>query len=138
LPKGCALVVTSDHGQVQVCNRVLDIDDDIVGMCSLFSGEGRFRWLHTEPGRVDELANLCKERVGDLAWVMTKQELSDAGWFGGPIPERYWDRLGDVALIASAPIAFRDPMHQGERNMVTRHGSVTSAEMYVPLLAKQF
>ncbi len=136
LPKGTTLVVTSDHGQVTVGNKTLDIDEDIAEKCWRFSGEGRFRWLHAHGDDVDSLADICRERYGDLAWVMTKQELSDAGWFGGPLDERAMSRLGDVALIASDPIAFHDPTSDGERNMACRHGSLTAAEVRVPLLAQ--
>ena len=137
LPRDAALVVTSDHGQVSVGNKTLDIDSDIAEKCWRFSGEGRFRWLHAHNDDVDGLAPICRERYGDLAWVMTKQELSDAGWFGGPLDERAMSRLGDVALIASDPVAFHDPTSDGERNMACRHGSMTAAEVRVPLLASR-
>jgi hypothetical protein len=45
------------------------------------------------------------------------------------------DRLGDVALVPYAPIAFLDPADTGETGLVARHGSLTPAEMLVPLLA---
>jgi hypothetical protein len=44
-------------------------------------------------------------------------------------------RLGDVALVPHAPIAFLDPADTGETGLVARHGSLTAAEMLVPLLA---
>jgi predicted AlkP superfamily pyrophosphatase or phosphodiesterase len=136
LPAGCVLVITSDHGQVQVGGRTIDIDADIQAMCTRYSGEGRFRWLHTSPDRVDELTATCRERFADLAWVMTKQEVSDSGMFGGRLEEWVASRLGDVALIAAGPVAFRDPTHNSETHMQCRHGSLTSAEMHVPLLAR--
>jgi hypothetical protein len=43
-------------------------------------------------------------------------------------------RLGDVALVAHAPIAFDDPADTGSYRLQCRHGSLTSAEMLVPLL----
>lgn len=134
MPQGTALVVTSDHGQVLVGDKQLTIDEDIVELCWRFSGEGRFRWLHARDERVDELAKLCGERYGELAWVKTKDELSDEGWFGGPLDDEARHRLGDVALIPFENVAFHDPHHGGERNMICRHGSLTSSEMLVPLL----
>jgi hypothetical protein len=44
-------------------------------------------------------------------------------------------RLGDVAIVARAPVSFHDPMDAGAFPLVCRHGSLTSAEVYVPLLA---
>ena len=44
-------------------------------------------------------------------------------------------RLGDVALVARAPVSFHDPADSGPFELVCRHGSLTSAEVLVPLLA---
>jgi predicted AlkP superfamily pyrophosphatase or phosphodiesterase len=136
LPVGCALVVTSEHGQVQVGGRNVSIDDDVQSLVSRYSGEGRFRWLHALPGRADDLAALCRERFSELAWVMSRDEAVATTMFGGPLPDWILSRLGDVALIAKEPVAFRDPTHDHENQMQCRHGSLTPAEMYVPLLAK--
>jgi predicted AlkP superfamily pyrophosphatase or phosphodiesterase len=136
LPAGCALVVTSDHGQVQVGGRNVSIDQDVEDFCTMYSGEGRFRWLHTSPDRVDALVGLCRERFGELAWVMTRDEAVATNMFGGPLPDWILSRLGDVVLIAREPVAFRDPTHNHENQMQCRHGSLTAAEMYVPLLAR--
>lgn len=45
------------------------------------------------------------------------------------------DRLGDVALIPHAPVAFLDPADAGESTLAARHGSLTADEMLVPLVA---
>jgi hypothetical protein len=44
-------------------------------------------------------------------------------------------RLGDVALLPHGPIAFIDPADTGESRLESRHGSLTSDEMLVPLVA---
>ena len=43
-------------------------------------------------------------------------------------------RLGDVALVAREPIAYEDPADTGPFHLLGRHGSMTSAEVMVPLL----
>jgi hypothetical protein len=56
------------------------------------------------------------------------------GWLGGvPAPE-VAARLGDVALVPFTPTAFLDPADTGELRLKARHGSLTSAEMSIPLL----
>jgi hypothetical protein len=40
-----------------------------------------------------------------------------------------------VALVARADVSFHDPIDSGAYPLVCRHGSLTSAEVYVPLLA---
>ena len=51
LPRRAALVVTADHGQVDVGDHVVDLRADVLALCSMQSGEGRFRWLHARAGR---------------------------------------------------------------------------------------
>ena len=43
-------------------------------------------------------------------------------------------RLGDIALVPFVPTAFLDPADTGELRLQARHGSLTPAEMMVPLL----
>ena len=135
LPAGAALVVTADHGQVQVGAAVVTLDGDVDAMVAGRSGEGRFRWLHARPGAAAELRAAVAERHAAQAWVASADEIVAAGWFGGPLGDAVRARIGDVALVARRPVAFADPADTGESRLVCRHGSLTAAEMLVPLLA---
>ncbi|HZQ27111.1 MAG TPA: alkaline phosphatase family protein [Acidimicrobiales bacterium] len=135
LPPGAVLVVTADHGQVQVGSALVTLDPDVLADVELLSGEARFRWLHLRPGvRADDVAALARSFYGELAWVHTRDEVIEAGWFGGPVPPDLVDRIGDVAVVPFQPVALLDPADTGETTLVCRHGSLTSAEMLVPLL----
>jgi hypothetical protein len=135
LPPGATLLVTSDHGQVQVgAAERLPVPELLEGV-NLLSGEGRFRWLHTRPGAHDDVLAAAQAAHGDEAWVRTREEIEAEGWFGGTLAPEVADRLGDVALVARAPVAFVDPGDTGETRLQARHGSLTAAEMDVPLLA---
>ena len=135
LPPGAGLVVTSDHGQVHVGEATLELDADLMGSVELLSGEGRFRWLHARPGAARQLADEALDRYGDVSWVRSREELVEEGWLGGPLAPELERRLGDVALVPFEPVAFHDPADPGESRMVCRHGSLTPAEMWVPLVA---
>ena len=135
LPAGATLLVTADHGQVQVGEHTIDPHPDVMRMVRMQSGEGRFRWLHARSGAVAELAAAAAEHHGDVAWVRTRQEVLAEGWFGPSVSAPVAGRLGDVALVAHAPISFNDPDDGGLFPLQCRHGSLTSAEMLVPLLA---
>jgi hypothetical protein len=67
--------------------------------------------------------------------VRTVQEATNEGWFGGELTTDGTSRLGDVVIAAREPVAFLDPGDTGEIHLRSRHGSLTSAEMLVPLLA---
>ena len=135
LPDGAGLLVTADHGQVEVGDRIVAPHADVLRCCRLQSGEGRFRWLHARPGAFDDLVAAAREHHGDLAWVRTRAEMIDEGWFGPVVSPPVASRFGDVALVARAPVSFYDPADSGPFELVCRHGSLTSAEMLVPLLA---
>lgn len=135
LPPGAALLVTSDHGQVQVEAEPIPVAPELMADVSLLSGEGRFRWLHTMPGSTARVAAGAEERYGHLAWVRTLDAVIEEGWLGGPVAPEFERRLGDVALVPFEPVAFLDPADTGELRLICRHGSLTSAEALVPLLA---
>jgi len=134
LPAGAVLLVTADHGQVDVGANIIHPDPALLAMVTAQSGEGRFRWWHTS-GDVDELAKRALDAYGDVAWVVTREQVLDEGWFGPTVSPPVAARLGDVALVASAAVSFFDPADSGPFELVCRHGSMTSAEVLVPLLA---
>ncbi len=134
LPRNAALVITADHGQVDVGDRLVDLHPDVTALVSFQSGEGRFRWLHARPSRAAALAEAAREYHGDVAWVRERDETVEEGWWGDTVTDDARSRLGDVALVASDPVSFNDATDTGPFELVGRHGSLTSAEMYVPLL----
>ncbi len=134
LPSGAVLAVTADHGQVDVGDAIIEPDPAITPHLAMQSGEGRFRWLHARPGRSRQLLEAARIHA-DVAWVVTRDETIDGAWFGPRVTDDARRRLGDVALVAREAVSFHDPRDTGPFELVGRHGSLTSAEMRVPLLA---
>lgn len=135
LPPGAVLVVTADHGQVHVGDGIVEPAADVRALSHHSSGEGRFRWLHARPGAAADLAAAARASHGDVAWVVTREQVLDEQWFGPVVPPPVQSRLGDVALVARADVSFHDPSDSGPFELVCRHGSLTPAEVYVPLVA---
>jgi hypothetical protein len=135
LPHGSALVVTADHGQVHTGDALYELPAHVLEHVSIQSGEARFRWLHARGGRAGALYDATVEHFGDLAWVRTKAQVIEDGWFGPNVTSVASSRLGDVALVAKGTHAFVDPADTGPYRLIGRHGSLTRAEMLVPLLA---
>lgn len=151
LPRGAALVVIADHGLVDCRKGRSELHRSLSPLVARQSGEPRFRWLHAHPGRAGDLAVAAAEAHGDQAWVITLEEAIDSNWFGPQTSDAARCRLGDVALAAkndawfdertAEQIANQDQQRakdggnrQWRRELVCRHGSLTSAEMLVPLL----
>lgn len=135
LPSGAVLVVTADHGQVQVGDAIVTPHPDVLRLVHHQSGEGRFRWLHARQGATAELAAAAEAAHGDVAWVVTRERLLDEGWFGPVVSPPVQARLGDVALVTHADVSFDDPADSGPFQLQCRHGSLTAAEVYVPVIA---
>ena len=137
VPAGTAVVVTADHGQVHVGADVTPLAAEVAANVDFQSGEARFRWLHARPGRQRELLETATAAHGDRAWVHTRDELIDAGWFGPMVTDAARARYGDVAMVAKGTAAFTEPTDTGPYHLVGRHGSATPAELDVPLLVAQ-
>jgi hypothetical protein len=137
LPRGAALVVTSDHGQVDVGDATMPLAKEIVSATSTISGEARFLWLHARRGAVDDVLDACRAHYGDVADVRLRDDLVEDGWFGpaSAMADVVRSRLGDVAILARAAVAVLDPNDPGSSALRCRHGSLTPDELRVPLVA---
>jgi len=124
LPKDTLLLITADHGQVDVHPDRLDELDVIWPDLKLRrppAGSARDCFLHVdEPARVrDELAT----RLGDRATVRLARELFE---HVGP---RLEERLGDVCVLpAPGRMAWLRAFPSHERRFRGHHGGLTADE----------
>lgn len=135
LPSGALLIVTADHGLVD-CPEVVDLDA-LRGLwpdVSTAAGEPRFRHVYTRPGAAEAVASAWQESLADTAVVVTREDAIDRGWFG-PVEPDVRERIGDVLAVATGRVRLalpsRDPAVSG---LIGQHGSLTAAEMDVPLV----
>jgi predicted AlkP superfamily pyrophosphatase or phosphodiesterase len=135
LPSDTVLVITADHGEVHTGDQLYELPAEVLEHVAVQSGEARFRWLHARSGRTKALLDAATHHFGELAWVRTKEQTIEDRWFGPTVTSVASSRLGDVALVAKGVHAFVDPADTGPYHLIGRHGSLTSAEMLVPLLA---
>lgn len=133
LPDDVVLLITADHGQVDTGEHMTPVGAELLAACAAVSGEDRFLWLHA-PGAEDAVLDGARAAHGEHAWVLTVDEVLDAKLLGTRVTSEARNRLGDVALIAKGRAGFVDPSARNPR-LFGRHGSLTPAEMYVPLLA---
>lgn len=135
LPRGTALFVTADHGQIDCTDGEVELGPEVRALIDGESGEARFRWLHAKLGLGSELLDAARDAHGHQAWVRSRQEIIDDGWLGPVVTEASRGRLGDVALVAKERLAFVDPADTGPIRLLGRHGSLTAEEMLVPALS---
>ncbi|MFK3982099.1 alkaline phosphatase family protein [Micromonospora sp. NPDC050397] len=138
LPADAALLVTADHGQLNVPpdrRFDLDLDPRLRAGVRVVAGEPRVRYLHTEPGAVDDVLAAWTEVLGPAAWVASRAEAVGAGWFG-PVPEAHLSRIGDVVVCCRESYVVLASRTDAplEAKLVGYHGSWTATEMTIPLL----
>ncbi len=135
LPRDAVVLITADHGQVEVGDRLLYPSDNLLRLIELQSGEGRMRWMHARPGAEAELFEAACEEFGGVAWVRRRSEAIAEGWFGPNFPAPMNGRLGDVVIAPFAPVSLFEEADSGPFNLICRHGSLTEDEVLVPLIA---
>ena len=137
LPAATRLLVVADHGMVDSPRESRVDVDEVDGMrdgVALFGGEARFRHLYCSAGAVDDVVATWREVLGERATVLTREDAIGRGWFGAVSPG-VLPRLGDVMVAChgdAAVVSTRDFAY--EDTLVGLHGSLTSAEMTIPIL----
>ncbi|MBC7723219.1 MAG: alkaline phosphatase family protein [Burkholderiaceae bacterium] len=137
------LLVTADHGVLDIAHRSHVLFDEIDGLVDgirFIAGEPRCLQLHIEPDASravrDSLLAAWLGSEGERSWVATRAEAIAAGWFGDTVAAEVEPRIGDIIVAARRNIAYYDsraPSQRG-RNMVGQHGSLSPAETAIPLL----
>lgn len=137
------VLLTADHGMVDVpASGRIDYSErpELLEGVALTAGEPRGVQLHFDPAASAETRqgtiDAWKAAFGDVAWVLTRDELSDAGWLGPQWAPGVRERVGDVLIAAHGSVAFYDGRRVAPHafDMVGQHGSLTPSERKVPLL----
>jgi len=135
LPDDVRLVITGDHGMVDVppSGQILaEAEPELMAGVSALAGEGRFRQVYVDRDDVGSVARRWQDRLGHQAWVRTRDEAVDEGWFG-PVDDRLRERYGHVLVAMRGRSAVMTTQFPRELELVGMHGSLTPAEMMVPL-----
>jgi predicted AlkP superfamily pyrophosphatase or phosphodiesterase len=138
LRRGEGMLVTADHGMVDATDRILfDATPELVEGVRHVAGEARCVQLVLEPGiDPDVVADRWRERHSRSAYIATRDELVAAGWLGERVDPRVAPRTGDVFVLARGRAAFSDGRRASPKSleMVGQHGSISTAELSIPLL----
>lgn len=141
-----ALVVTADHGMLDVAaGDKLDLDAlegepgaaqgaALATGVRLVAGEPRARYVHAQPGAGADVLAAWTAVLGHRAWVLSREQAIDEGLFGPTVPTAHAERIGDVVAWARGNYAITESRREpGAASLVGYHGSLTAAELCVPL-----
>ncbi len=138
LPPRSAVLVIADHGQLNVpaADRfdMADSPELSAGVVGV-AGEPRARYLYVADGALADVTACWQSFFGERARVLTREQAIDEGLYG-PVPAAHAGRIGDVVVICRERVialagGWEPPSVAG---LVAYHGSLTAAEMQVPLL----
>ncbi|CAN5539004.1 alkaline phosphatase family protein [soil metagenome] len=129
------LLITADHGVIDVPREAQRIvAPELLQGVRHVAGEPRCLQLHLDVGESPDVhAERWRASERNRAWVATRAEAVEAGWFG-PVAPEVLPRIGDVLVAARKRIAYYvDPDDTG-RKMIGQHGSLSPDELTIPLL----
>jgi hypothetical protein len=133
LPRDVGMLVTADHGVLDVAEHghiLYDLDASLMVGVTAVGGEPRCLQLYLDGERQETIA-AWRASEGDRAWIATKQEAIDAGWFGIVTPAAR-EHIGDLIVAAKRSIAYYSATVKV--GMIGQHGSLSPEELRVPLL----
>lgn len=141
LPADTALVVTADHGMIDVPGAPrwdIATHAELARDVELATGEPRALHLHTTPDAAADVAARWQEVLGEAAVVMTRDEAEGIGLYG-PVDDIARGRLGDVEVAMTGRATVVDSRTQSPASiaLIGAHGSLTPEELMVPLLMVQ-
>jgi hypothetical protein len=138
LPPDTVLIVTGDHGMVDVpAARRVDADTHprLRDGVALLGGEPRARHVYTEPGAADDVLATWRGVLDGQAWVASRDEAIAQGWFGPDVRPELLARIGDVVAAAGTDVGVVASVAEpGLTLLPGQHGSLTADEQLVPLL----
>ena len=137
LPGDTRIVVVADHGMVDSPeDDRLDVAQhpELEDGVFLLGGEARFRHLYCRSGADADVAAAWRGVVDGRAEVLLRDEAIAAGWFGDVEPA-VRPRLGDVVVASRGTFSvMSSTAFAYETTLVGLHGSLTPAEMLVPVI----
>ncbi len=140
LPPGSAMYVTADHGMVNATEWI-DVDGPgerdaaLREGITLLGGETRARHIYTAPGAARAVLDTWRDILAGKAWVVSREEAVDSGWFGPRVRPGWLPRIGDVLAVPYTDCVIVASVSEPiESSFTGTHGSLTPAEQHVPLL----
>ncbi|MEO7979963.1 MAG: alkaline phosphatase family protein [Sporichthyaceae bacterium] len=141
LPQGTTLLVTSDHGMLDVPfeNRwdVATTPALDMGVAAL-SGDLRGLQLHVRDGALPDVRAAWEATLGDAFWLVDRDTAVDAGYYGPVVRDEVRARLGDLLALARRDHVVLDSRTAPPfvLRLVGMHGGLTPDEIEVPLLVQ--
>ena len=132
LPATATLIVTADHGMLDVNRRIwIEDDSELTSNVRLITGEPRMRHVFAEPGSEKAVVSAWS-KLADVADVMTREQFINSRLLGD-VADFVEPRIGDVVAIARDAVAIASrTIDERVSNLIGHHGSHSEIERRIP------
>jgi hypothetical protein len=139
VPKGTRIWVTSDHGMINVEEKIIiGQDNPLLTGVSVVAGEPRARHIYLTEDSVqarEDAAGVWQQYLHDKALVLTREQAISTNLFGANLSSDSIDRMGEVIAIARGGVILVDADRDDKEGaMVGHHGGDSEIESQVGLL----
>lgn len=139
--KNAVVIITSDHGQINTREKkeIIKLENHPELKNCLegpLSGEPRVAYCNVKKSKTRQFENYIKNNFGKICWLYKSSELIKKNFFGlGKPHKKIASRIGNYVLIMKDNHIIGDSVPgEKDKNFIGNHGSVSSEEMYVPLI----
>jgi hypothetical protein len=141
------VLLTADHGHVDTAPEFdvhfADYPELLAMLRVIPAGERRAVYLHPKEGKTHAVMAYAREKMGDVAVAVLRDEAVEMGLFGpGPLPERAAARIGEVLLFPRRNLQLVPTVEWIDSSPPPRapafkglHGGLRADEALVPFLA---
>jgi hypothetical protein len=139
VPKGTRIWVTSDHGMINVEEKIIiGQDNPLLAGVSVVAGEPRARHIYLTEDSVqarEDAAGVWQQYLQNKALVLTREQAISTNLFGANLSSDSIDRMGEVIAIARGGLILVDADRDDKEGaMVGHHGGDSEIESHVGLL----
>jgi hypothetical protein len=139
VPKGTRLWITSDHGMINVEEKIIiGQDNPLLSGVSVIAGEPRARHIYLNQDSLqarEEAASSWQQYLQEKALVVTREQAIASNLFGTVMNPDALDRMGEIIAIARGGLVLLDPERADKEGaMVGHHGGDSQIESQVGLL----
>ena len=126
------LVVTADHGMLDIENRIwIEDSPHLMRDVRFITGEPRMRHVFAQPGNASAL-HRAWSTLTDVADIFTRDEFVASELLGGWEP-KFEGRIGDVVAVAREANALASrTVDERVSNLIGNHGGNTEVERRIP------
>ena len=138
IPKDTGVVITADHGMIETSKPrqlVLDNCYDKSGSVQFVGGDTRVNYVYLgDSGAIDQVVADLEPFSYAFDAVKTEEAIA-ANWFG-EVLQPAKDRLPELMLLAKSDFTLYHSKYFKARSfdMIAHHGSLSPAEIRVPLI----